>query len=548
VAEVRVPVSAEARAAAPPTIALWYYDRAEGVWKEEGMAALRNTRSGWAYVGGTRHFSEINMDVAGTDPAHATCVAVKVGPDFSGWSDLILRAYVSYGGAPPPQVKEVALDTAEWHAIFRIPFNTGFPNGLRLELRGTAGGQDVVLLDNIINTDAPPHHAMTTLDLWPDSPYVDCTPIILNAAPGVVPPYGDVDAFGRPAFLAGPYGFFNPADGDQQATDYYAALDKAAGDKGDLGKWWKANDFDENGGSASPDFKQIAYMNHNDLGFGRNMHCLKTAAKLACYVTNYGLPDQNPQNATDAFNQTNPGATVAMEFDPAYGAGREVQFWVYGAGAQGTSGRLKFADLDGFGPKPVPALCQVCHGGGPGLNGSDTVDAAHFREFDLPSFKYPGGISWDYDVPISATTPSPADFDTFARLNEMVRDTNVGNQIASTINGWYPGNNFTGQPQVPPTPASWAGHSNEYRQVYGNTCRTCHVARDSPDFVGVGGLTTFKDVNTVSLVCGSTSPFTNQKVRVMPNASITYRNFWANTARVNLYETLVGKAPDSCKT
>jgi len=543
-AEVRVPVPDEVLPGAPPTIALWTYDDTKGVWREEGTATLQNTPSGWAYVGQTRHFSEINMDVAGNDPAHATCVRVEIGSDFAGWSNLTLRAYVSYGGTPPPKVKETALDNHQYHAIFRIPFNTGFPNSLRLELRGAdPDGLRVVLLDNVINTDAPPHHAMTTPDLWPDSPYLDCTPIVLNAVPGVVPPYGDIDGFGRPAFLAGPFGSFNPADGEQQAIDYYAALDVPT-PKPNLGAWWDANGFDTNGGGVAPNFVQAAYMNHNDLGFGRNMHCLQTGQKLACYVTNYGLPDQNPQNANDALSQTSPGATVAMEYDPNPPvAGQQVQFFVYGAGALRTSGRLKFADLDGLGPKPVPALCQVCHGGGPGLDANHKVSSAHFREFDLPSFKYPGGKSWDYNQAISGTTPSTADFDTFARLNQMVRDTNQGNEIANTINGWY-NNNFTGRPSVPPAPASWAGHASEYRRVYGTTCRTCHIARTSPDFIGAGGFDFFKTSYVIGKVCGTGTP----KVRVMPNASITYRNFWADTTRVHLYEALVGLTTDSCKT
>ena len=125
-----------------------------------------------------------------------------------------------------------------------------------------------------------------------------------------------------------------------------------------------------------------------------------------------------------------------------------------------------------------------------------------------------------------------------------MRDTNTGNAIADLVNGWYPGNNFTGRPVLPPTPASWTGHANEYNLVYGQTCRACHVARDFPDFIGTGGLDFFKDSFVVDKVCGAGNP----KVRVMPNASITYRNFWADTPRVHLYETLVGRPVDSCKS
>ena len=104
---------------------------------------------------------------------------------------------------------------------------------------------------------------------------------------------------------------------------------------------------------------------------------------------NYGLPDQNVQNANDAMSQNalTRGATVAMEFDPNAANNANVQFYVYNGG-DGASTRLEFADLDGLGPKPVPHLCMVCHGGDYVGN---RVRFARFREFDLPSFRYSGG-------------------------------------------------------------------------------------------------------------------------------------------------------------
>jgi hypothetical protein len=43
-------------------------------------------------------------------------------------------------------------------------------------------------------------------------------------------------------------------------------------------------------------------------------------------------------------------------------------------------------------------------------------------------------------------------------------------------------------------------------------------------------------------VCGSGSP----KRRFMPNAVVTYKNFWADSLRVQAYETIVGAAAGSC--
>lgn len=539
-AEIMLPVSAYQAASADPSIAQWSYDEETGFWREEAQGALQVTPDGLRYISKTEHFSAINMDVAGNDPAVATCVRVEIDSAFNGWDDLTLRAYVSFNG-DSVQVKETLLDNAQYHAIYRIPFGTGFPpNTLRLELRGSVSGQQLVLLDNIINTDARPK--MTGTDLWPPYPYAECgDPILLTPAPGVVPAYGDFDATGRPSFLIGPYGDFNPADGGQQAVDYYAAIDPASA-KTTLGDWWVANGFGADGlGAGNPTYVNQAYLNDNDLGFGRDMHCAKTGSNLACYVTNYGLPDQNPANANAAETKdaTQRGATVAMEFDDSASGGEEVQFYVFGGGVAG-SGRITFADLDGMGPKPVPFLCMVCHGGGPALNGNDKVANARFREFDLPSFKYSGNRSWDY----GQATLNATELGNFAKLNQLVRDTTAGQPIGSLINAWYPGG-FGGSPApvLPAPPAGWTANPTEYHEVYGKTCRTCHVARDGGNPNAFLVFNSFANLTgTDYSVCGSGVP----KRRFMPNAFVTYRNFWVDTPRVLMYETMVGAGANTC--
>src|SRR5436190_1035172 len=382
-ADISVPVTALQPANSPPNISLWSYDQRSGMWREEGKADLRNTPQGLMYVGKTGHFSTLNMDVAGRDPAHATCVRFEVDSAFNAWSNLVIRAYVSYGGTSV-QVKETALDTSQYHAIYRIPYDTGFVNTLRLELRGTSNGQNLILLDNIIATDAWPK--MTGTNLWPPYPYSECgDAVLLTPTTGVVPNYGDYDASGRPAFLSGPFGQFNPSDGAAQAAAYYAAIDPASA-KDTLGKWWQANGFDADGlGAGNATYVRQAYLNFNDLGFGRDMHCLKSGSNLACYVTNYGIADQNPANADAAENldPTKRGATVAMEYNNSATSNpttdERVQFYVFGGGVA-ASARIQFADLDGFGPKPVPFLCMVCHGGEPTLTGSTKSNFARFRE------------------------------------------------------------------------------------------------------------------------------------------------------------------------
>lgn len=355
-------------------------------------------------------------------------------------------------------------------------------------------------------------------------------------------------------FLTGPSGAFNPTPPPPPATHgslYYAAVDPG-GTKKTLGNWWQANGFDPatGGANGNPSFVSQAYLNHNDLGFGRNMNCLKNGSNLACYVTNYGLPDNNLNNAdlAVAAAEQDRRATVAMEFDSAGtvapGVDERVQFYVY-AGGVAASPRLEFADLDGFGPKPVPYLCMVCHGGKPMLSSSGKANQSRFREFDLPSFRYSGGRQWDYNQspPVLNTT----EFANFAKLNKLVRDIHPTFPIGDLIDRWYAtvGSNVPAEPTPPP---GWSTSPDGYHIVYGQSCRTCHIARDegagsSAPFV-FGSLSGgFPFTSTSYAVCGS-GP---QKRRIMPNAVVTYSNFWKDTPRVTAYEQLVGVPLGTCK-
>lgn len=530
-AEVQVPIPAQQLSTAKPKIDFWSYDEKTGKWRFESQAVLKNTPNGPAYVAKTTHFSDLNMDVAGNDPAVATCLRFEVDTSLSAWTNKSIRATVSYNGNQV-QTKETSLDGDQYHAIFRIPFGTAFPpNTLRLELSGTYNGQSVVLVDNVINTDLRPK--MTGNDLWPDYPFAECgDPVLLAAPAGIVPQYSSNDATNRPFFLTGPFGDFLPDDGEQVATDYYAAIGATA-NKPTLGDWWSANGFDATTGDGGT---RASYMNFNDLGFGRDMHCNKTGNNVACYVTNYGAPNQLAANADSAANQVvaQRGATVAMEFTDGQGA-EAVQFYVY-SNEGPTSGLLKFADLDGFGPKPVPHLCLVCHGGSSTLT-NNKAQNSRFREFDLPSFHYPNDVTWDYGQGVPAEVEA-ADLGT---LNSFVHDLSPSNTpIRNLIAAWYPGANYAIAPGLPTPPAGWNGSAaniDGYHSVYGTTCRTCHVARDdgaaSPPYITFNSKANFEGTNFV--VCGL-------DYRVMPNAIITFKNFWTDTPRVNKYEALMNPA------
>ncbi len=536
-AEIRVPISAQQLAVAKPSIAIWSYNPQTGLWVEEGQASLQNTPQGPMYVGTTTHFSTLNMDVAGSDPAQATCVRFELGASLSGWTNLVIRAYVSYAGTSL-QVKETALDGLQYNAIFRIPYAPPAPppNSLRLELRGTYGGQQVVLLNNVIATDAP-RPKMTGTNLWPDYPYDECgAAVTLEADPVTLPYYGAIDASGRPAFLAGPYGAFNPPNGDQEATDYYNTIDPGNATNPTLSAWWTNHGFGADGSGGT----RAAYLNHNDLGFGRDMNCKTTGGDLACYVTNYGAPDQNAANADFAENRDplHRLATVAMEYTTSEPSDRRVRFYVYGGGDPALAGKLKFADLDGLGPKPVPHLCTVCHGGRYNTTAKNATQS-RFREFDLPSFKYSGGRSWDYAP--SPNTLTPAELTDFAALNEMIRNVAPGTSpIKDLIDNWYTGGFGAGTaPVKPAVPTGWNAQVNGYHNVFGKSCRTCHVARDG----GVANpYITFPDASDFA----TTDDVVCDIPKRMPNAYVTYKNFWGDLQRVIDYRALTNRTPANC--
>lgn len=60
-ATLTLPIPSSLLASAPATIPLWYFDEANGLWKQEGSA----TKTGNTYVGDVGHFSFWNWDVPG---------------------------------------------------------------------------------------------------------------------------------------------------------------------------------------------------------------------------------------------------------------------------------------------------------------------------------------------------------------------------------------------------------------------------------------------------------------------------------------------------
>jgi hypothetical protein len=328
------------------------------------------------------------------------------------------------------------------------------------------------------------------------------------------------------AFLA-----FKGPGSSALAQGYYAAVDPMD-ERTTLGAWWTKNGFTFDAQGLPTNGVRTSFLNNNDLGSGRDMHFLQRAdGTAAAYVTNYGKFNQEHGNADLAANRDSPGATVAMEYGPVEGQGvtRVVKFFVYaGAGFGANAPRAASADLDGFGPKFVPNLCNNCHGGSyfPANPASPTFAninmGAAFRELDIATYKFPGG----------RLVANNAEKDAFRSQNLIVKgaapgDTITLQPIKDLIDGWYAGgtndqdNNFT--------PTGWAGMPQQglYHDVVKGSCRTCHVGLDAkPGDNGLGWISYAQlqsrrsRLNNIVLCDG----------RYMPHSVITYRNFWLSAS------------------
>jgi len=355
---------------------------------------------------------------------------------------------------------------------------------------------------------------------------------------------------------------------DAEARAYYQQVDPqglrtfdAAGNRKALRDWWLLNGFGPNGlGDGTAKVVRTAYMNNNDLGFGRDMYCLQRNPDpsgrfdVACYVTNYSkkAPDprfgvdrlvlQDPGNADLAFgNKGVPDrslaiATVCMEYsavESASGAAptRVVKFFVYdggdGTGFVRTSANLDNNQSQTNAEKFVPKLCLACHGGVFAPQRADL--AASFIGFDLESFRY------STQVGASRAEQEPA----FKLQNLMVLETARTNPNIATVDliqGWYHLLNVE-QPTQDSTyvPVGWTDPNDPirdlnlrslYNEVVKPGCRSCHAQQRSA---------TDGSLNWISFavfqgrrgsiqdrVCSAAVP----PQKVMPHAYVTYLNFW----------------------
>lgn len=510
-AEVQMFPASSMVAGAPPNARLWAYDEADGYWKESGNASF--VAASASYMGKVKHFSTINTDL---EKDQAACLKALIYPPIP--TGVKLRV-TEPTGAVFTQAFEFVLD-AGINAVYRLPANTN----VRLELldADSTPYDGTVLLEevpgvplpgNTVNTGAPIPAGQS---LWPPEPYETCKLVILREANEPT----------ANAFLAFK-GF-----GSQALTDgYYNAVDPL-GERTTLGAWWSKNGFVFDANGVPTNAVRTSYLNFNDLGSGRDMYFLQRPdGTVAAYVTNYGLFNQDHENATLAANRDTPGATVCMEYGPVEGQGptRIVKFFVYtGGDFAANAPRAAAADLDGFGPKFVPNLCNNCHGGNysPANAAAPTFAeinmGASFRELDIATFKFAEGRLVANNIEKTA----------FRSQNLIVKGAAVGDSIAiqpikDLIAGWYPGASIEQDNSF--TPPGWVGAPQQdlYHNVVKQSCRTCHVGLDAePSSAGIGWIT----YEQLRIRRGVLDYYVLCDGRFMPHAVTTYRNFWLSAS------------------
>ncbi len=537
-ANITIPIDQgqlSAPSAEPDQIPLLRYDRSEGIWNAIGeMERVDNT-----YQASVNQFSEFNADLVFQDPACIQIHSPQSNTDFPGLpASYRLEITIPQSAGAAPRVFDTFIDNSvPYHTVFSLPPNTN------VVMVPYSEDTQVPYGTFIVNTGGPQNPASP---FRPDYPYTACngqvTLYSVNA-----PPIGTDD------YLHGLYSFaatnLDSLQNDdikdlinQSTINYYNNIDPR-GYRQTLDGFRDRNNYE------TSEIIRAIYTNSVDLGFGRDMNCVRNPATdggdddIACYVTNYGdetFPDEADFQDAVFQDQDSKFATVAMEYsrienppgdaEEYSDSERVVKFFVYGADGN----LINSADLDGRGARPIPQLCLVCHGGDtggvidfdgpnatPGFQDRESVNLGSvFVPFDLATFTIIDGIDPAFDKSaqqaaikklnidiVKATNPGIA---IEAIIDEMYDSGTVDNQIEDfVVDGWNAN----------------AAQREAYREVVGKSCRICHASQpvtnifsqdirfhEAEDFIELGTLIPI-------IVCSQ---------RVMPHALRTYNRFWGS--------------------
>lgn len=335
---------------------------------------------------------------------------------------------------------------------------------------------------------------------------------------------------------------------------------------------------------ANGDAVQAKYFNGADLGLGRHMNCRHVHAddpgevcegnsagagellRTACYVTNYGEPGGEPDDAFEDMHDNVAGATVAMEkhyHDPnavdcaatlasSVPAVDDVRFFVWnhlGTPPSEDDGAVVSIALDSNPvAKPAPGVCLNCHGGNVVGLYKDSVEGAKFLPFDADLFEFD-------DVPGGSQASQS---ESFRLLNEFVLDTEQegapdtepASELARLIMTWYGGVPTSGDAGVrtantsydgdtrpaawldPDDPTNTYDYQHElYSDVIRPYCRMCHIAFEDNFAPADNKDITFATPQSYydNAYIAATLACTNF---AMPHAEVTSGLFWDSNARM----------------
>lgn len=533
-ANVTMPIEPTLLAKAPATVPFLRYDETTGLWTEVGTL----TRSGNNYVGTINHFSIFNAD---TEFAGSACVKVILDPDtFTTFPYALDASYLdpssgqfNHNGtqvtANPIGVERMTpnvnftldvYDSTNTNVLKSVTLNSGPPLPAQFSGTGSNAGLDI----DSVN-------------------YSHCN--------GPVTIYNNSVPTGDLTYLM-PI-FSGTGEFQDNSAAYQAATNAGSGgNRATFADWLATNGFT----GTEP---QAIYFNNGDLKFGRNMHCRVTNASTgytACYVSNYGNvgEDDSVQALIDARTPGfAPVATVAMEYNPnPTTPGEGVQFWAYNNFAVNPKGDyLAHPALDNQGAKPIPNMCQGCHGG----YFDPTTGLAHssiFLPFDLDSFRYDTQGDPHSGSPNAATVQEQ-----FRQLNNIVLNTNPDAQtgdnaqpVTQLMKLWYPGGvQISGQlfsfnHAVAANQGGFPSNGPLYDNVVKPACRTCHMA------LGPGiDWTSFNQMNILKgsiqeYACGGGTPQQHTTNNfAMPHAQVPFIYFWQNSLSSTLDSELSLPSP-----
>jgi hypothetical protein len=273
----------------------------------------------------------------------------------------------------------------------------------------------------------------------------------------------------------------------------------------------------------------VVYYNKNELGLGRELGCAEfddgtsdgtPLVGVACYVSNYGTAFRDTVNSLPlAIEGSHRKNTVCITWRPSMPIDYQVQFYTY----NGEGLRREWAQLDTFGPRPVPHVCMSCHGGSYDAE-RHLAKGARFLPMD------PNVVLWAAPGTQGGVTRL-AQEERIRKLNLLSTRSPLTPQQQVMLDKLYGGKinvagTVTADDWAPPAWDDTPQHHQLFDKVIKPNCTTCHAAMQSaPSGDTLAIYTLF---NTPALLDSGLSAHLCNAF-TMPNSQATRLNFWEPT-------------------